>query len=158
MFIHVSNKLFAILNELEDNSNYSHTPSTLAKSKAPRVEDINRSQVRVIIICPENFEHPRDIHNICKDLMEKELEYNILFHIFTNSPYLLQGFEELGGPADNIIVHQYSEDGSLWNRLSEHPSYEYHKGSLTAGEFWDAEGEDWVSNNNFCFGLIENKY
>ena len=29
-------------------------------------------------------------------------------------------------------------------RLDEHPDVEWAKQTLTTGEFWDAEGEDWV--------------
>jgi hypothetical protein len=28
--------------------------------------------------------------------------------------------------------------------LDEHPDVEWAKQTLTTGEFWDAEGEDWV--------------
>jgi predicted ATPase len=58
----------------------------------------------------------------------------------THSPYILHGLD----PAQ-VLVFFPREDGSIAVRpLSEHPDAERAKGTLSAGEIWSLDPEDWV--------------
>jgi predicted ATPase len=85
--------------------------------------------------------HPkaqRDLISVFKEIIEANRNLQIIFS--THSPYIV---DELM-PSQ---VHVLSNAGSGFThskRLDEHPDVEWAKQTLTTGEFWDAEGEDWV--------------
>jgi len=85
--------------------------------------------------------HPkaqRDLIAVFKDILQDNPNLQIIFS--THSPYIV----------DQLIpsqVHVLSNNNSgvtRCKRLDEHPDVEWAKQTLTTGEFWDAEGEDWV--------------
>jgi predicted ATPase len=72
-----------------------------------------------------------------KEFAEKQ-DRQILFT--THSPYILDNLE-----ADDIWVMAIDKQGiSHCKRLSDHPDAKRALRVLTTGEFWDAEGEEWV--------------
>lgn len=77
--------------------------------------------------------HPKDQ----KELMNKvkAIESQGTFIFTTNSPYMV----------DELKMSQVQ----VWYKgkyklLSEHPDAKWGSKTLTTGEFWDANGEDWV--------------
>ena len=85
--------------------------------------------------------HPtaqRDLIAVFKEILQDNSNLQIIFS--THSPYIV----------DQLIpsqVHVLSNANSGFThskRLDEHPDVEWAKQTLTTGEFWDAEGEDWV--------------
>jgi predicted ATPase len=85
--------------------------------------------------------HPtaqRDLIAVLKEILQDNSNLQIIFS--THSPYIV----------DQLIpsqVHVLSNANSGFThskRLDEHPDVEWAKQTLTTGEFWDAEGEDWV--------------
>ncbi len=85
--------------------------------------------------------HPkaqRELMSVFKEIIKANPDLQIIFS--THSPYIV----------DELIpsqVHVLSSDRSGLShakRLDEHPDIEWAKQTLTTGEFWDAEGEDWV--------------
>ncbi len=85
--------------------------------------------------------HPqaqRDLIAVFKEILQENRNLQIIFS--THSPYIV---DEL----THSQVHVLSNTNSgltLAKRLDEHPDVEWAKQTLTTGEFWDAEGEDWV--------------
>ncbi|MEA5578299.1 AAA family ATPase [Anabaena sp. UHCC 0451] len=47
-------------------------------------------------------------------------------------------------PSQVHILNNSKSGFTIAKRLDEHPDVEWAKETLTTGEFWDAEGEDWV--------------
>jgi predicted ATPase len=86
--------------------------------------------------------HPkaqRDLMTVLKRIIADNPDLQIVFS--THSPYIVDEVE----PSQ---VHVLSNDKSGFarcKRLDEHPDIEWAKRSLTTGEFWNAEGEDWVN-------------
>ncbi|MEG4505874.1 AAA family ATPase [Microcoleus sp. F6_B4] len=85
--------------------------------------------------------HPkaqRELIAVFKEILQTNPNLQIIFS--THSPYIV----------DQLIpsqVHVLSNNNSgvtRCKRLDEHPDIEWAKQTLTTGEFWDAEGEDWV--------------
>jgi len=85
--------------------------------------------------------HPtaqRDLIAVFKEILQDNSNLQIIFS--THSPYIV----------DQLIpsqVHVLSNNNlgvTRCKRLDEHPDVEWAKQTLTTGEFWDAEGEDWV--------------
>ncbi|MFM9266816.1 AAA family ATPase [Tychonema sp. BBK16] len=85
--------------------------------------------------------HPqaqRDLIAVFKEILQENRNLQIIFS--THSPYIV---DEL----THSQVHVLSNTNSgltRSKRLDEHPDVEWAKQTLTTGEFWDAEGEDWV--------------
>ena len=85
--------------------------------------------------------HPkaqRDLIAVFKEILQENRNLQIIFS--THSPYIV---DEL----THSQVHVLSNTNlglTLAKRLDEHPDVEWAKQTLTTGEFWDAEGEDWV--------------
>lgn len=76
--------------------------------------------------------------SVFKEIVQDNPDLQIIFS--THSPYIV---DELM-PSQ---VHVLSVDASgitQTKRLDEHPDIEWAKQTLTTGEFWDAEGENWV--------------
>lgn len=85
--------------------------------------------------------HPqaqRELMSVFKEIIKANPDLQIICS--THSPYIV---DELT-PSQ---VHVLSNDNSGFShckRLDEHPDVEWAKQTLTTGEFWDAEGENWV--------------
>ena len=85
--------------------------------------------------------HPkaqRELMTVFKQIIQANPNLQIIFT--THSPYIIDELEP-----SQVHVLSNSKDGFTHvKRLDEHPDIEWAKQSLTTGEFWDAEGEDWV--------------
>jgi len=85
--------------------------------------------------------HPtaqRHLIAVFKEILEKNPNLRIIFS--THSPYIV---DELT-PSQVHVLSNANSGFTHSKRLDEHPDVEWAKQTLTTGEFWDAEGEDWV--------------
>jgi predicted ATPase len=85
--------------------------------------------------------HPkaqRELMTVFKEIIEDNQNLQIIFS--THSPYII---DELV-PSQVHILNNSNSGFTISKRLDEHPDVEWAKQTLTTGEFWDAEGEDWV--------------
>jgi len=85
--------------------------------------------------------HPkaqRDLIAVFKEILQDNPNLRIIFS--THSPYIV---DELI-PSQVHVLSNNNSGVTLCKRLDEHPDVEWAKQTLTTGEFWDAEGEDWV--------------
>jgi predicted ATPase len=86
--------------------------------------------------------HPnaqRQLVNVLKEIIQANEDLQIIFS--THSPYIV---DELSPSQVHVLSN--SNGFTHVKRLDEHPDVEWAKQTLTTGEFWDAEGEDWVTN------------
>ncbi len=85
--------------------------------------------------------HPkaqRELITVFKQIIQANPNLQIIFT--THSPYIIDELEP-----SQVHVLSNSESGfTRAKRLDEHPDAEWAKQTLTTGEFWNAEGEDWV--------------
>ncbi len=85
--------------------------------------------------------HPkaqRELITVFKEIIQANRNLQIIFS--THSPYIIDDLT----PSQ---VHVFSNTNSGFTRskrLDAHPDVEWAKQTLTTGEFWNAEGEDWV--------------
>ncbi|MGK7875730.1 MAG: AAA family ATPase [Xenococcaceae cyanobacterium] len=85
--------------------------------------------------------HPkaqRELIAVFKEIIQANNNLKIIF--CTHSPYIL---DELT-PSQVHVLSNTNSGFTRSKRLDEHPDVEWAKQTLTTGEFWDAEGEDWV--------------
>ncbi len=85
--------------------------------------------------------HPkaqRELMTVFKEIIQYNNNLQIIFS--THSPYII---DELV-PSQVHILNNSNSGFTISKRLDEHPDVEWAKETLTTGEFWDAEGEDWV--------------
>ncbi|MEG4032241.1 AAA family ATPase [Microcoleus sp. S36b_A4] len=85
--------------------------------------------------------HPkaqRELIAVFKEIIQANPNLQIIFS--THSPYIV---DELTPSQVHVLSNNYS-GVTRCKRLDEHPDVEWAKQTLTTGEFWDAEGEDWV--------------
>ncbi|NEP55626.1 MAG: AAA family ATPase [Symploca sp. SIO2G7] len=85
--------------------------------------------------------HPkaqRELITVFKEIIKDNNNLKIIFS--THSPYII---DELV-PSQVHVLSNTNLGFTLSKRLDEHPDVEWAKQTLTTGEFWDAEGEDWV--------------
>ena len=85
--------------------------------------------------------HPqaqRELMNIFKEIIAENPNLQIIFS--THSPYIIDALV----PSQVHILNNSKSGFTIAKRLDEHPDVEWAKETLTTGEFWDAEGEDWV--------------
>lgn len=85
--------------------------------------------------------HPkaqRELITVFKKILEMNPDLQIIFT--THSPYII---DELT-PSQVHVLSTTKSGYTRAKRLDEHPDVEWAKQTLTTGEFWDAEGEDWV--------------
>jgi predicted ATPase len=85
--------------------------------------------------------HPkaqRELMTVFKEIIAENPNLQIIFS--THSPYII---DELV-PSQVHILNNSNSGFTISKRLDEHPDVEWAKQTLTTGEFWDAEGEDWV--------------
>jgi predicted ATPase len=85
--------------------------------------------------------HPkaqRELMQVFKEIIKAHPDLQIIFT--THSPYIIDALE----PAQVHVLGIGTDGFTHTKRLDEHPDAEWAKQTLTTGEFWDAEGEDWV--------------
>ncbi|MBE9225722.1 AAA family ATPase [Phormidium sp. LEGE 05292] len=85
--------------------------------------------------------HPkaqRELMAVFKEIIQANPNLQIIFT--THSPYIV---DELT-PSQVHVLSNTESGFTRCKRLDEHPDVEWAKQTLTTGEFWDAEGEDWV--------------
>jgi len=85
--------------------------------------------------------HPkaqRELITVFKEIIKANPTLQIIFS--THSPYIV---DELT-PSQVHVLSNTNSGFTRSKRLDEHPDVEWAKQTLTTGEFWDAEGEDWV--------------
>jgi predicted ATPase len=85
--------------------------------------------------------HPkaqRELMTVFKEIIQANRNLQIIFS--THSPYIV---DELA-PSQVHVLSNTNSGFTRSKRLDEHPDVEWAKQTLTTGEFWDAEGEDWV--------------
>ena len=85
--------------------------------------------------------HPkaqRELITVFKEIIKANPNLQIIFS--THSPYIV---DELT-PSQVHVLSNTNSGFTRSKRLDEHPDMEWAKQTLTTGEFWDAEGEDWV--------------
>ncbi|MBD2603580.1 AAA family ATPase [Scytonema hofmannii FACHB-248] len=85
--------------------------------------------------------HPkaqRELMTVFKEIIQYNTNLQIIFS--SHSPYII---DELV-PSQVHILNNSNSGFTISKRLDEHPDVEWAKQTLTTGEFWDAEGEDWV--------------
>ncbi|MBD2082067.1 ATP-binding protein [Leptolyngbya sp. FACHB-17] len=86
--------------------------------------------------------HPkaqRELMTVFKQIIQANPNLQIIFS--THSPYIV---DELT-PSQVHVLSNTNSGFTRCKRLDEHPDVEWAKQTLTTGEFWDAEGEDWVT-------------
>ena len=87
--------------------------------------------------------HPKAIASLVdfiKGIMEQRPDLQII--ATTHSPYLLDHI-----PIQSVICMHVADDGYARAKpLSDHPEYDHWKEVMTAGEFWSAMGEKWVTD------------
>lgn len=85
--------------------------------------------------------HPkaqRQLMTIFKEIIQANNNLQIIFS--THSPYIV---DELT-PSQVHVLSNANSGFTCCKRLDEHPDVEWARRTLTTGEFWDAEGEEWV--------------
>lgn len=85
--------------------------------------------------------HPRvqrELMTVLKEIIKRNSNLQIIFS--THSPYIVDELE----PSQVHVLSNSVSGFTYAKRLDEHPDVEWAKEVLTTGEFWDAEGEDWV--------------
>jgi len=85
--------------------------------------------------------HPkaqRELITVFQEIIKANPNLQIIFS--THSPYII---DELS-PSQVHVLSNTNSGFTRSKRLDEHPDIEWAKQTLTTGEFWDAEGEDWV--------------
>jgi predicted ATPase len=85
--------------------------------------------------------HPkaqRELMQVFKEIMQAHPDLQIIFT--THSPYIIDAL----APSQVHVLGTGTDGFTHTKRLDEHPDAEWAKQTLTTGEFWDAEGEDWV--------------
>ena len=103
---------------------------------------LNPNQPNLVLLDDvEQGLHPkaqRELMTVFKEIIEDNQNLQIIFS--THSPYII---DELS-PSQVHILNNSNSGFTICKRLDEHPDVEWAKETLTTGEFWDAEGEDWV--------------
>jgi predicted ATPase len=102
--------------------------------------DVNQPNL-VLLDDVEQGLHPkaqRDLIAVFKEILKDNSNLQIIFS--THSPYIV---DELI-PSQVHVLSNNNSGVTRCKRLDEHPDVEWAKQTLTTGEFWDAEGEDWV--------------
>lgn len=85
--------------------------------------------------------HPkaqRELMTVIQEIIKENPELQIIFT--THSPYIIDELK----PSQVHVLHSDAEGFTLSKRLDEHPDVDWAMQTLTTGEFWGAEGEEWV--------------
>ena len=115
----------------------SWLPKQVYSSREEVLSRLSEPKQRVYIHNIESLEgglHPVEQREFMIEV-KKVIHPETWFIFSTNSPYII---DEL----DSNQVRVFHNHKSRF--LSQHPDAEWAKETLTTGEFWDAEGEDWI--------------
>lgn len=85
--------------------------------------------------------HPkaqRELVGVLRKILEQRPNLQIVFT--THSPYIIDELD----PEETWLLNTDAEGVAHTRRLSDHPNAARSLQVLTTGEFWSAEGEDWV--------------
>jgi predicted ATPase len=85
--------------------------------------------------------HPkaqRELLAVFKEIIQANPDLQIIFS--THSPYIVDQLS----PSQIHVLSNTRSGFTHCKRLDEHPDVEWAIQTLTTGEFWSAEGEDWV--------------
>ncbi|MGZ8217266.1 AAA family ATPase [Methylomagnum sp.] len=85
--------------------------------------------------------HPkaqRELVAVFKEIIQTNPNLQIIFS--THSPYIVDELK----PSQVHVLNNNHAGFTHCKRLDEHPDAEWAIQTLTTGEFWSAEGEDWV--------------
>ncbi|MDY6939900.1 MAG: ATP-binding protein [Cyanobacteriota bacterium] len=85
--------------------------------------------------------HPkaqRELMDVLKEILRSNENLQII--LSTHSPYIVDELK----PSQVHVLNNTHGGFTVAKRLDEHPDIEWAKQALTTGEFWDAEGEEWV--------------
>jgi predicted ATPase len=103
---------------------------------------MNSNQPNLVLLDDvEQGLHPqaqRELMTVFKEIIAENPNLQIIFT--THSPYIIDAL----APSQVHILNNSKSGFTMSKRLDEHPDVEWAKETLTTGEFWDAEGEDWV--------------
>ncbi|MEI7867775.1 MAG: AAA family ATPase [Candidatus Methylumidiphilus sp.] len=103
---------------------------------------INPKQPNLVLLDDvEQGLHPkaqRELIAVFKEIIQANPNLQIIFS--THSPYIVDELE----PSQVHVLSNKNTGFTTCKRLDEHPDVEWAKQTLTTGEFWSAEGEDWV--------------
>lgn len=103
---------------------------------------MNTNQPNLVLLDDvEQGLHPkaqRELIAVFKEILQENRNLQIIFS--THSPYIV---DELT-PSQVHVLSNNNSGVTRSKRLDEHPDVEWAKQTLTTGEFWDSEGEDWV--------------
>jgi predicted ATPase len=103
---------------------------------------INPKQPNLVLLDDiEQGLHPkaqRELITVFKQIIKANPNLQIIFT--THSPYIIDELE----PSQVHVLSNSKSGFTHVKRLDEHPDAEWAKQTLTTGEFWNAEGEDWV--------------
>ncbi|MEM8641384.1 MAG: ATP-binding protein [Cyanobacteria bacterium P01_G01_bin.54] len=86
--------------------------------------------------------HPKaqlELMTVIKGIIQENPELQIIFT--THSPYILDELE----PSQVHVLNTDENGYTISKRLDEHPDIEWAMKTLSTGEIWDAEGEEWVT-------------
>ena len=88
--------------------------------------------------------HPKAQRDLIRQLRRiQETHPKLQILVSTHSPYVVDEFK-----AEDVWVFAPDKEGcAVTKRLSEHPDAKRALEVLTTGEFWSAEGEPWVLND-----------
>ena len=107
---------------------------------------MNPKQPNLVLVDDvDQWLHPkaqRELIAVFKEIIQDNKNLQIIFS--THSPYVV---DELT-PSQVHVLSNTNSGFTRSKRLDEHPDVEWAKQTLTTGEFWDAEGEDWVGEIN----------
>jgi predicted ATPase len=85
--------------------------------------------------------HPKaqlELVQVLKTIIKLNPDLQIIFT--THSPYIIDELE----PSQVHVLNTTTEGYAVVRRMDEHPNVQRGLEVLTTGEFWDAEGEDWI--------------
>ena len=92
-----------------------------------------------VLMNPNQPKAQRELMTVFKEIIAENPNLQIIFS--THSPYIIDALV----PSQVHILNNSKSGFTMSKRLDEHPDVEWAKETLTTGEFWDAEGEDWVT-------------
>lgn len=86
--------------------------------------------------------HPqaqRDLITVFQEIIAENPTLQIIFS--THSPYIVDELK----PSQVHVLSSRHDGFAMSKRLDAHPDVKWASGVLTTGEFWSAEGEEWVT-------------
>jgi predicted ATP-binding protein involved in virulence len=96
--------------------------------------------------------HPRAQRDLIRQLRRvQETHPNLQLLLSTHSPYVVDELK----PEEVWLLAPDAEGCAVSKRLSDHPNAKRALEVLTTGEFWSAEGEQWVLGDEKSLRVAE---